>query len=78
MLILLAHFKFMQMILLSNILVKMKAKKNIITGVEWNELTEDEKDEYIVESMVKVIEKALDEAWDDITVSVKEDFPTID
>jgi len=51
-----------------------ETKKNIITGVEWNELTEKEKSEYIVESITKVIEKALDESWEDITVSADEDL----
>ena len=51
-----------------------ETKKNIITGVEWNELTEKEKSEYIVESITKVIEKALDESWEYITVSADEDL----
>jgi hypothetical protein len=51
-----------------------ETKKNIITGVEWNELTEKEKSEYIVESMITVMQKALDEAWEDITVSAQKDL----
>jgi hypothetical protein len=49
-------------------------KKNIITGVEWNELSEDEKEEYIVESMVKVIENNLDVSYEEITVSAQKDL----
>lgn len=51
-----------------------ESKKNIITGVEWNELSEDEKEEYIIESMVKVIENNLDVSYEEITVSAQKDL----
>lgn len=50
-----------------------ESKKNYITGGEWNELTENEKSEYIIESMTNTIKECFDQSWTDIEVSVDDE-----